>query len=143
MEKQIVNGVTYTRNEAKITILRVPDMPGVAASIFSPISKAEINVDVIVQNISSDGKTTDMTFTVPRLDADRVKEILQNVETLKGCEIRIARDIAKISVVGIGMSSHTGVAQTMFETLAQNKVNIFDDHNIGNQNQRDCRGKIH
>lgn len=124
MEKQIVNGVTYTRNEAKITLLSVPDMPGIAASIFAPVSKSGINVDVIVQNVSSDGKTTDMTFTVPKLDAPRVKDILAHHDALKNSEIRIVNDIAKISIVGIGMSSHTGVASTMFTTLAENKINI-------------------
>lgn len=124
MEKQIVNGVTYTRNEAKLTLLSVPDMPGVAAMIFAPLGQSGINVDVIVQNISPDGKTTDMTFTVPRGDADRAKDVLQNIAALKGTEIRIAQNIAKISIVGIGMISHSGVAQTMFTALAENNINI-------------------
>ncbi|HOO49781.1 MAG TPA: aspartate kinase [Alphaproteobacteria bacterium] len=125
MEKQIVNGVTFTRNEAKITLLSVPDMPGIAASIFAPLGAAGINVDVIVQNVSPDGKTTDMTFTVPKGDAARTKEVLESLEPLKGTQIRVSNDIAKISIVGIGMSSHTGVAQTMFTTLAENKINIL------------------
>jgi len=125
VEKQIVNGVTYTRNEAKITVLSVPDMPGIAASIFAPIAEAGINVDVIVQNVSPDGKTTDMTFTVPKIDAERTRTLLQSLDILKGCEIRVATDIAKVSVVGIGMSSHTGVARTMFTILANNKINIL------------------
>lgn len=124
VEKQIVNGVTYTRNKSKVTLMAVPDLPGIAASIFAPLGGAGINVDVIVQNVSPDGKTTDMTFTVPKLDAGRVKELLQSHEALKNTEIRIANDIAKVSIIGIGMSSHTGVAQTMFTTLAENKINI-------------------
>ncbi|MDY0028473.1 MAG: aspartate kinase [Pseudobdellovibrionaceae bacterium] len=124
MEKQIVNGVTYTRNESKITLLKVPDMPGIAASIFAPLGESGINVDVIVQNVSPDGKTTDMTFTVPKGDSTRVKSVLESLEPLKQSEIRINNDIAKISIIGIGMSSHTGVAKTMFTTLAENKINI-------------------
>lgn len=125
VEKQIVNGVTYTRNEAKITILSVPDMPGIAASIFAPIAEAGINVDVIVQNVSPDGKTTDMTFTVPKIDAERTRTILKEIDILAESEIRVATDISKVSVIGIGMSSHTGVAKTMFTTLAKNKINIL------------------
>ncbi len=124
VEKQIVNGIAYTRNESKVTLISVPDMPGVAASIFAPLGKAGINVDVIVQNVSPDGKTTDMTFTVPKIDAAKVKTLLEDLDFLKNTEIRIANDIAKVSIIGIGMSSHTGVAQTMFTTLAENKINI-------------------
>lgn len=124
MEKQIVNGVTYTRNEAKVTLLGVPDMPGIAAAIFAPIAKRGINVDVIVQNVSPDGKTTDMTFTVPKLDAPQVEAIIKELEPLKGATLRMTTDVAKVSIVGIGMSSHTGVAQTMFTILAENKINI-------------------
>ncbi len=124
MEKQIVNGVTYARNEAKITLLSVADKPGIAASIFAPLGDAGINVDVIVQNISPDGKTTDVTFTIPRGDADRAKSVLNSLPELKGVEVRVATDIAKISVFGIGMSSYTGVAKTMFTTLAELSINI-------------------
>lgn len=124
MEKQIVNGVTFTRNEAKVTLLGVPDMPGIAAAIFAPIAERGINVDVIVQNVSPDGKTTDMTFTVPKLDAPQVETIIKGLEPLKNATLRVTTDIAKVSIVGIGMSSHTGVAQTMFTVLAENKINI-------------------
>lgn len=124
MEKQIVNGVTFNRNEAKVTLLGVPDMPGIAASIFAPIAQRGINVDVIVQNVSADGKTTDMTFTVPKLDAPQVEAIIQELAPLKNATLRMTTDIAKVSIVGIGMSSHTGVAQTMFTVLAENKINI-------------------
>jgi aspartate kinase len=124
MEKQIVNGVTYARNEAKITLLSVPDMPGIAAAIFGPLSETGINVDMIVQNISADGKTTDMTFTVPRTDLARAVDVLKKTSILEGTEIRTAANVAKISVVGIGMSSHAGVAQIMFKTLADKGINI-------------------
>jgi len=124
VEKQIVNGVTYARNEAKVTLLSVADKPGIAASIFAPLGDAGVNVDMIIQNISADGKTTDVTFTIPRGDAARAQSVLETLPDLKGVEIRIATDITKISVIGIGMSSHTGVAKTMFTTLAERGINI-------------------
>lgn len=127
VEKQIVNGVTYTRNEAKITLVSVPDKPGIAASIFGPLGDAGVNVDMIVQNISSDGQTTDMTFTVPRGDADLTKSVLQRVPDLYVGyvgDIRVDLHVSKVSVVGIGMTSHSGVAKTMFSTLAQEGINI-------------------
>lgn len=124
VEKQIVNGVAYNRNEAKITVLSVPDVPGVAAKVFGPLAEAGINVDMIVQNISPDGKATDMTFTVPRSDLIRAEDVLKKTEVLNGIEIRAANNVAKISVIGIGMSSHSGVAQTMFQTLAEKGINI-------------------
>lgn len=124
VEKQIVNGVTYSRNEAKITLLSVPDIPGVAADIFGALADAGINVDMIVQNISADGKKTDMTFTIPRTDLLRAREVMKAVAFLKDTEIRTADNVAKISVIGIGMSSHSGVAQTMFRTLADKGINI-------------------
>lgn len=124
MEKHVVNGVAYAKNEAKITLLGVPDIPGVAAEVFGPLSDCEVNVDMIVQNVSSDGKVTDITFTVPEGDLDRAIECLQSSEKLKGAEIKSNKDIVKISVVGIGMVSHAGVAQTMFQTLAGKGINI-------------------
>lgn len=124
LEKQIVNGVTYTRNEAKVTLMSVPDKPGIAASIFDPLGKAGINVDMIIQNISPDGNRTDMTFTIPRGDSIQVQSILTKIDDLKNVEIRIDSNISKISVIGIGMSSHTGVATIMFSTLAERGINI-------------------
>lgn len=124
VEKQIVNGVTYTRNEAKVTLMSVPDKPGIAAGIFAPLGQAGVNVDMIIQNISPDGNKTDMTFTIPRGDADLAQSILQKIDDLKNVEIRIDTNISKVSVVGIGMSSHSGVATTMFSTLAERGINI-------------------
>jgi aspartate kinase len=124
VEKQIVNGVTYTRNEAKVTLMSVPDRPGIAASIFSPLGDAGVNVDMIIQNISADGKTTDVTFTIPRSDIDKTKMALDHLPELKIVEMRVDKDISKVSIVGIGMSSHTGVARTMFTTLAERGINI-------------------
>ncbi|MFA7276020.1 MAG: aspartate kinase [Pseudobdellovibrionaceae bacterium] len=125
VEKQIVNGVTYARNQAKVTLLSVPDQPGIAAAIFSPLSDAGLNVDMIVQNISPDGKSTDMTFTIPCADSAPAVSLLEKIPLLNGVEIRVDKDIAKISIVGIGMSSHTGVAKTMFSTLAAKGINIL------------------
>ena len=124
VEKQIVNGVAYTRNEAKVTVVSVPDVPGIAASVFGPLADAGVNVDMIIQNVSPDGKSTDMTFTVPRGDVLRAQEVLKGIDILKGIEVKTASNVAKVSVIGIGMSSHSGVAQTMFRTLADKGINI-------------------
>ena len=124
MEKHLVNGVAYAKNEAKITLFGVPDIPGVAAEVFGPLTDCDVNVDMIVQNVSSDGKVTDITFTVPKGDVDKAVECINSAEKLKGVEIKANQDIVKISVVGIGMVSHAGVAKTMFQTLAEKGVNI-------------------
>lgn len=124
VEQELVTGIAFTRDEAKITALDVPDIPGVAAKLFSPLAEANINVDMIVQNISSDGQTTDMTFTVPRADLDRAVDTLQGTEEFKDVEFKKAANVSKISVVGIGMRSHAGVANKMFETLAEKGINI-------------------
>lgn len=124
VEKEVVNGITYSKDDAKITLLNVPDVPGIAANIFGPLSDASINVDMIVQNISNDGHVTDMTFTVPRSDLTRAIEVLESAEDLKQAEIRKDENVVKISVIGIGMRSHAGVAQTMFKTLADKGMNI-------------------
>ena len=124
MEKQVVNGVAYDKGEAKITLFDVPDIPGVAAEVFGPLTECDVNVDMIIQNVSSDGKVTDLTFTTPKDDVNRAVECIQKNEKLKGVEIKTAQDIAKISVVGIGMVSHAGVAQTMFSALAEKGINI-------------------
>lgn len=124
MEDEIVSGITCDKGDAKVTLIAVPDVPGVAAKIFGPLAAHAINVDVIVQNISHDGKSTDMTFTVAQSDLHRVMEVLRGVDILKDVEIREDADVVKLSVVGIGMRSHAGVAQTMFGTLAEKGINI-------------------
>lgn len=125
VEKQIVSGVTYSPDEAKITLLRVADRPGVAAAIFGPLAEAGVNVDMIVQNVSADGQSTDMTFTVGRADCDRAVVLLQNHRDGIGCEkILPDKNVAKVSVVGVGMRSHPGVAQTIFRALADKNINI-------------------
>jgi aspartate kinase len=124
MEQYIVNGVAFAKDEAKITIIGVPDVPGVAARVFGPLADAAINVDMIVQNISADGTKTDMTFTVPQSDLASAQEVLRSQDIFKNIELRIDTDVAKVSVVGIGMRSHAGVAKTMFSALAEKGINI-------------------
>lgn len=124
VEQAMVAGIAYSRDEAKITLRHVPDRPGMAANIFVPLSEASVNVDMIVQNVSADG-TTDMTFTVGRADLPRTRAILEaHQEQLGSDEVLIDPDVAKISVVGVGMRSHAGVASTMFSTLAAKGINI-------------------
>jgi len=123
MEQEIVNGVAFTKDEAKVTLFNVPDSPGVAAKVFDALAQQNINVDMIVQNISEDGAVTDITFTVPENELDKTMNALK-IDDLKGAQIRTDANITKISVVGIGMRSHAGVAQTMFRTLANKGINI-------------------
>ncbi len=124
MEEPLISGITYNRDEAKLTIRGVPDQPGVAFRILGPISDAHINVDIIVQNVSADG-TTDLTFTVHRNDYDAAMALLRETATaLNAGEVVGANNIAKISVVGVGMRSHAGIATTMFRTLADEQINI-------------------
>jgi aspartate kinase len=125
MEQELVTGVAYARDEAKVTLIGVPDVPGVAAKVFSPLAEAAVNVDMIVQNISPDGKFTDMTFTVPKADLPRALETLNNIKDLTYKKLDTSDKVAKISVVGVGMKSHSGVANTMFKTLAAKGINIL------------------
>ena len=125
LEQEMVSGIAYSRDEAKITLTRVPDRPGVAAAIFGPLSDANINVDMIVQNVSQGGDTTDLTFTVTKADLDRAMKVLNdNHATLKFGELRPDSNVVKVSVIGVGMRSHAGVAQRMFKTLAEKGINI-------------------
>jgi aspartate kinase len=125
VEQEVVSGIAYSRDEAKITLRKVADRPGVAARIFGPLAAAAINVDMIVQNVSEDGRTTDLTFTVGRADLDRTNAVLETSKDDIGFD-RLASDptVVKISIIGVGMRSHTGVAQTMFKTLADEGINI-------------------
>ena len=125
MEQVLVSGVTYSRNEARITITKVPDSPGIAAGIFNPISNANIVVDMIIQNTRA-GDLTDMTFTIPRGNYDQAMEIVKKVAKEIGAE-RVAGDqnIAKVSIVGVGMRNHAGVAGKMFDILARHGINIL------------------
>jgi aspartate kinase len=124
MSDVLVSGVACDKNEAKITLVRVPDRPGLAAQIFGPIADAHIVVDMIIQNASEDG-TTDLTFTVPKADHKKARAIVEKaLPTLHAQGIRVDTDIAKISVVGVGMRTHAGVAAKMFQVLAQEGINI-------------------
>jgi len=124
LEKELVAGIAYSRDEAKVTVKHVPDRPGIAAAIFGPLSAAGVNVDMIVQNVSASG-TTDMTFTVARSDLMRARAVLEaEVAEIRYGEITHDPDVAKISVVGIGMRSHAGVAGVMFKALADKGINI-------------------
>ena len=124
MEQPLVSGIAYNKDEAKLTVRGIPDQPGVAHRVLGPISDAHINVDIIIQNVGADGKT-DMTFTVHRNDFDQGKDILEKVAADLGAEEVIGdASIAKIAVVGVGMRSHAGVADTMFKALAEEGINI-------------------
>jgi aspartate kinase len=125
MEQQVVTGIAFSKDEAQIAIRRVQDKPGVAASIFGPLAEANINVDMIVQNVSSDGATTDLTFTVPAADFERAKGTIDKARGQIGYDrLDTATDVAKISVIGIGMRSHAGVAANAFRALAERGINI-------------------
>ncbi len=124
MEAVLVSGVTFNKDEAKISIFGVPDQPGVAAQIFSPLSQNNITVDMIIQNISHQG-ATDLTFTVPKADCKKALQIIEGVaEKINARGVSHNTSIAKVSIVGVGMRSHSGVASTMFETLAREGINI-------------------
>src|SRR3954469_19311674 len=124
VEKRVVSGIAYSRDEAKITVQRVADRPGVAAAIFGPLADNAINVDMIVQNISEDGHT-DLTFTVARSDLDRAVAVLEGCRSSLGFyALKPDSNVVKISVIGVGMRSHAGVAQQMFKTLAEKGINI-------------------
>src|SRR5260221_117592 len=124
VEKRVVSGIAYSRDEAKITVQRVADRPGVAAAIFGPLPAKAINVDMIVQNISEDGHT-DLTFTVARSDLDRAVAVLEECRgTLGFYALKPDSNVVKVSVIGVGMRSHAGVAKQMFQTLAEKGINI-------------------
>jgi aspartate kinase len=125
MEQELVSGIAYSRDEAKITLLRVADRPGVAASIFGPLADANINVDMIVQNVSESGDTTDMTFTVSKADFERAKQVIEGQRNQVQFAGMIAdSNVVKVSVIGVGMRSHAGIAQRMFKALAEKGINI-------------------
>jgi aspartate kinase len=125
MEQEVVTGIAFSRDEAQISIRQVQDKPGVAAAIFGPLAEANINVDMIVQNVSADGKTTDLTFTVPAADYQRSLDTIAKAKQAIGyTRLDGATDVAKISVIGIGMRSHAGVAAKAFRALADRGINI-------------------
>lgn len=125
MEQELVSGIAYSRDEAKITLLHVPDRPGIAAAIFGPLADANINVDMIVQNISEGGDATDMTFTVSKGDFQRAKQVIEaNKGELQYTGLIADSNVVKVSVIGVGMRSHAGIAQRMFKALAEKGINI-------------------
>ncbi len=125
VEQEVVSGVTHSRDEAKVTLRNLPDVPGVAAKLFGPLADAAVNVDMIVQNVSPDAARTDLTFTVPRADLPKTIEVLkESIKSLEGAQFESSADVAKISIIGIGMRSYAGVASKMFKTLAEKGINI-------------------
>lgn len=126
MERQLVTGIAHDKNEAKVTLTRVPDKPGAVAEIFTPLAAASINVDMIIQNVGRDKGETDVTFTVPAADLARAEALLEDKRESIGFNRIIAdTQVAKISVVGVGMKSHAGVASTMFSALSERGINIL------------------
>ena len=125
VEQQVVSGIAYAKDEAKVTLVKLADKPGVAAGVFGPLADGGVNVDMIVQNVSEDGQHTDLTFTVPQSQLEQALETLRNVRHEIGYrELTGSTDIVKISVIGVGMRSHAGVAAQMFRTLAEKGINI-------------------
>ena len=122
---KVVTGVAYSKDDAKITLQSVEDKPGIAADIFEPLSKNQINVDMVIQNVSSDGKTTDLTFTIKRDDLEKSMEILKNNKKVLAKDISFKKNVSKISIVGAGMVTTPGVTYKMFRALAEEKVNIL------------------
>jgi aspartate kinase len=125
VEHQVVSGIAYSRDEAKITVQKVADRPGVAAAIFGPLADNAINVDMIVQSASEDGRTADLTFTVAQVDLNRAVSVLEQSRAELGyAALKPDSNVVKISVIGVGMRSHAGVANQMFRTLADKGINI-------------------
>ncbi len=125
VEKKPVTGIAYSRDEAKITLHKIPDRPGIAAAIFGPLADSGVNVDMIVQNVSEDGKKTDLTFTVTRGELQRALASIEKAAPQIGYrELTHDANVAKVSIIGIGMRAHPGVAQTMFRTLSEKGINI-------------------
>jgi len=126
MEKVVVSGVAYDKNQAKITAIAVLDRPGIAAKLFNAVAAAHIVVDMIVQNISGDGKATDISFTVPKTDSKKALKITEQIVAELGAKgVVLREDIAKVSIIGVGMRTHSGVAARMFETFAKHGINIM------------------
>jgi aspartate kinase len=126
VEQRVVSGIAYAKDEAKITLLKLADKPGVAASIFGPLAEANINVDMIVQNLSADGRYTDITFTVQEAELPRALDVLKSAQARIGAfDIKSSNDVAKVSVIGVGMRSHAGVAAQMFKALGEKGINIL------------------
>lgn len=125
MEREVVSGVTYDKDQAKVTVIRVPDRPGIAARLFTPLSDENIQVDMIIQNASIDG-FTDLTFTVSKKEMAKIKSILESAAKDVGAQgLQFDEKISKVSIIGVGMRSHSGVASRMFSVLAKEGINIL------------------
>lgn len=126
MEKRLITGISYSKNDVRVTLAGMPDHPGLSSAIFGALADKEVNIDMIVQNISADGKSVDITFTLPKDELERGKAAIESVKNVTNyAEMKIDENIAKISVIGVGMVSHSGVAHTMFKTLAEKGINIL------------------
>lgn len=126
MERRLITGISYSKSDIRITLAKMPDHPGLSSAIFGALAEKEVNVDMIVQNVSADGKSVDITFTTGRDEIERAKLAIESVKDVtKYAEMLIDESIAKISVIGVGMASHSGVAYTMFKTLADKGINIL------------------
>jgi aspartate kinase len=125
MEQKRITGIAYSRDEARISLTEIANIPGMSAALFSPLAQAGINVDMIVQNVTEGGNSTDITFTVPKADLENALAVVEKArDKLKFKSLHADKNVAKVSIVGVGMRSHTGIAQTMFETLAEKNINI-------------------
>lgn len=126
MERRLITGISYSKNDIRITLANMPDHPGLSATIFGALAQKEVNVDMIVQNISADGKFIDITFTTSKEELERAKIAIESIKSeVKYSDLKIDDNIAKISVIGVGMISHSGVAHTMFKTLADKGINLL------------------
>ena len=124
MSGKIISGISSTQNDAKVTLVGVKDKPGVAAMIFKPLSKNLVNVDMVVQNISANGKETDLTFTIKTEDLNKTKKIINANKLIKFRKILLKKDVSKVSIIGVGMISTPGVTFRMFQALAKKNINI-------------------
>lgn len=126
MERRVITGISYSKDDVQITLAKMPDHPGLSAAIFGALSQKEVNVDMIVQNVSADGTYIDITFTVPKDELNRAKEAIASIkDEIKNESLVIDENVAKISVIGVGMASHSGVAHTMFKVLADKGINLL------------------
>jgi len=126
MERRLITGISYSKSDVRITLIKMPDHPGLSALIFGALAQKEVNIDMIVQNISADGKFIDITFTTGKDELERAKHAIDSIkDEVKFSELKIDDNIAKISVIGVGMISHSGVAHTMFKTLAEKGINLL------------------
>ena len=124
VNNKIIAGISSTQNDAKVTLVGVKDKPGVAAKIFKPLSKNLINVDMVVQNISANGKETDLTFTIKTDDLNRTKKIIEANKNIKFRKLLLKKDVSKLSIIGVGMVTTPGVTFRMFQSLAEKNINI-------------------